>query len=287
MSSAESGGGHCLRGASIPVVFVAGVGLVMAIALFSLASRQCAEELGRQAGGVSSGPGWHAWAILVSALVLTGLLTAYFLGSVRYARRMAVLARALNRSNQLLWREAAARGRDARVAARTQRLIEFVLGATKTGLDIVDAQFNLRYVDSAWARAYGPWAGRKCYEYFMDRIEPCPGCGMLRALASKKSVVTEKTLAKEGNRTVQVTSIPIQDKGGEWLVAELSVDVTEHARRAAELAAAWEARLSADEACQANSPPLAGAPGDAASPREYPWRRRRRRPARPRSGSLR
>ncbi len=32
------------------------------------------------------------------------------------------------------------------------RQIEFILGATKTGLDIIDSDYNIRYIDPEWAR---------------------------------------------------------------------------------------------------------------------------------------
>jgi PAS domain S-box-containing protein len=105
--------------------------------------------------------------------------------------------------------------------------IEFILGVTKTGLDVIDSEFNLVYVDPAWQKVYGDPAGKKCYKYFMDRNKECPNCGIRRALETKSVVVTEEILAKEGNRPVQVTTIPFQDKNGNWLVAEVNVDITE------------------------------------------------------------
>jgi len=61
----------------------------------------------------------------------------------------------------------------------------------------------------------------------MDRNEVCPNCGIIRALETKQPVVTEEVLPKEGNRPVQVTTIPFQDDNGDWLVAEVNVDITE------------------------------------------------------------
>ena len=108
--------------------------------------------------------------------------------------------------------------------------IEFIMGATKTGLDIIDSEFNIRYITSAWQTVYGDPAGKKCYEYFMGGKQVCPGCGIPRALATKKPVVTEAILIKENNRPIQVTTIPFQNEKGEWLVAEVNVDITERKR---------------------------------------------------------
>ncbi len=108
--------------------------------------------------------------------------------------------------------------------------MEFILGVTKTGLDIIDSNFNVRYIDPEWAKVYGDPAAKKCYEYFMDRKEVCPNCGIPIALKTKKVAVTEETLVKEGNRPIQVTTIPFQDGDGEWLVAEVNVDISERKR---------------------------------------------------------
>jgi PAS domain S-box-containing protein len=105
--------------------------------------------------------------------------------------------------------------------------IEFILGAAKTGLDIIDSEFNIRYIDPEWEKIYGDPAGRKCYEYFMGRDKICPGCGIQKAMETKTITVTEEVLVKEGNRPIQVTTIPFQNEEGEWLVAEVNVDITE------------------------------------------------------------
>ncbi len=105
--------------------------------------------------------------------------------------------------------------------------MEFILGATKTGLDIIDAELNIRYIDPEWQKVYGDPTGRKCYDYFMGRDSPCPGCGAVKALQTKAIAVTEEALVKEGSRPIQVTTIPFQNDAGEWLVAEVKADITE------------------------------------------------------------
>jgi len=118
-------------------------------------------------------------------------------------------------------------------AVKTQ--MEFILGATKTGLDIIDANFNIRYIDPGWKRVYGDYAGLKCYQYFMDRNTPCPDCGVAKALRTRSTIVTEDVLPKENSRPIQVTTIPFQNDAGEWLAAEVNVDITERKRAVEEL----------------------------------------------------
>ncbi|MDQ7788157.1 MAG: PAS domain-containing protein [Thermodesulfovibrionales bacterium] len=105
--------------------------------------------------------------------------------------------------------------------------IEFILGATKTGLDIIDEDFNIRYIDPEWQGVYGDPTGKKCYEYFTGRDKVCPSCGVLRACETKTMTSTEGILPKEGNRPVQINTIPFQNAEGEWLFAEICVDITE------------------------------------------------------------
>ncbi|MFH1198656.1 MAG: GAF domain-containing protein [Candidatus Omnitrophota bacterium] len=107
----------------------------------------------------------------------------------------------------------------------SNRQMEFILEATKSNLDIVDAEYNMVYVDPILVKTYGDYKARKCYEYFLGHSAPCAKCGVAKALAGKKPVVTQETLKKEGNRRIEVTTVPFQDKDGKWLAAEVSVDI--------------------------------------------------------------
>ena len=141
-----------------------------------------------------------------------------------YHEKLEVL---VQQRTQLLEVEIATRKECEEKASILYQQLEFTLGATKTGLDIIDKDFNLRYVDPEWARNYGDWKGKKCFQYFMSRNSACLKCAIQEAFRTKKVVVSEETLAKEGNRLIQVTTIPYQDKNGEWLVAEVNVDITQ------------------------------------------------------------
>jgi PAS domain S-box-containing protein len=113
--------------------------------------------------------------------------------------------------------------------------MEFILGATRTGLDIIDEDYNVVYVDPEWKKLYGDYHGRKCHEYFRGCDRICPKCGVTKAFETKAITVTEGVLVKEGGRQIQITSMPFQDKSGRWLVAEVNVDVS--SRKTAEMEA--------------------------------------------------
>lgn len=108
-----------------------------------------------------------------------------------------------------------------------RRQLDYILDVTKTRIDIIDSDFNLRYVDDSWQKVYGDPAGRKCYEYFMGRESVCEKCGIPRALETRQIAVTEEILPREGSRVIEVHTIPFQNKEGEWLVAEFNVDITQ------------------------------------------------------------
>ena len=120
----------------------------------------------------------------------------------------------------------------------TQRL-EFILHATRTGIDIIDEEYNLHYVDPLWQNVYGDPTGRKCYEYFKDCSVPCAKCSIAQALETKQVIVSEQVLPKENERIVEVHTVPFQDKRGQWLAAEFKVDITERKKMEEEL---WKSR---------------------------------------------
>ncbi|MGA1867300.1 MAG: ATP-binding protein [bacterium] len=105
--------------------------------------------------------------------------------------------------------------------------IEFVLGVTNTGLHILDPELNIRYIDPAWKNVYGDPGEAKCYEYFMGRSDICPGCVAKKSLKKKSVIISEETLIREHNRPIQVSTIPFQNEKGEWLVAQIKIDITE------------------------------------------------------------
>ncbi len=135
-----------------------------------------------------------------------------------------------------------ARKQAERQLVEKQTYLDFILNATNTHLNISDSAFNLVYVDAAWQKIYGEPNGRKCYDYFMGRAEPCSTCGFPKAQQTHEIVVAEEFLPKE-NRYFEVHTIPFQNEQGQWLCAEFNIDIT--ARKLAEKSILEAERLSA------------------------------------------
>lgn len=111
--------------------------------------------------------------------------------------------------------------------AEILKRIEFLMGRAGIGLDIIDSDFNIRYIDPAWARAYGDPSGKRCYQYFMGRTARCPRCGVAKALRTRRVVTSQEVLKREGGKPIKVTSVPFRAGSGRWMVAETNVDITD------------------------------------------------------------
>ena len=102
---------------------------------------------------------------------------------------------------------------------------EYLLKATRTGVDIVDKEYNLLYVDEFWQNFYGDPGERKCYEYFKQSREPCAACGVAHALETNEVTLFEQTL--QGGRYVfECHAVPFQNEQGERFVTGLKTDIT-------------------------------------------------------------
>ncbi len=60
-----------------------------------------------------------------------------------------------------------------------------ILHAMNDGVYIVNAQHEIEYVNPVIEAGFGGTAGRKCYEYFHDRSDPCPWCKNKEVFAGK------------------------------------------------------------------------------------------------------
>ncbi|HRP95002.1 MAG TPA: EAL domain-containing protein [Rhodocyclaceae bacterium] len=135
----------------------------------------------------------------------------------------------------------------AALAAERTRL-QGILDALPEGVYIAGAGHDIEYLNPALERRFGPTAGRKCYEYFHGRSEPCTWCKNDLVHAGE-SVHWEWT-APDGS-TYDLFDMPFRNPDGTVSKFEIFHDVTplrESQRQLAEAAALaqvgyWEWRL--------------------------------------------
>ncbi len=159
----------------------------------------------------------YSWSVFIIGLILTGTLLYNLFLILNRAARVEALVK--ERTTEL--------NKASLELGRINKRLEFILGATKTGIDIIDSDYNMVYIDPEWQKVYGEYKGRKCYEYFMGAKEKCASCNLEKVFSTKQLMVSEEVLMKENNRPVQVISMPFQNEEGNWLVAEVNVDITE------------------------------------------------------------
>lgn len=163
-------------------------------------------------------------------LQITGIAIGFaFLAS-------AMVRRYYRRSDQLLQNQLDDSRRELiEVQAELQRM-NVVLDRAGCGIDIVDDENNLVYVDSNLEHRYGDWHNRKCHEYYCESDAPCPECrrpfpinehcGTAVNLDctewTTSAIARAKHQAIEG-KAMWMIGVPFRDEGGRWLHARLHI----------------------------------------------------------------
>ncbi len=99
-----------------------------------------------------------------------------------------------------------------------------ILEAMEDGVDMVDEDYNIQFINRALLEDLGSVEGRKCYQYFHDRSEPCPECHMPR-VAGGKSTRFEWHCAKNG-KTYELRDSAVHNADGSIWKVEIFRDVT-------------------------------------------------------------
>jgi signal transduction histidine kinase/DNA-binding response OmpR family regulator/HAMP domain-containing protein len=117
-----------------------------------------------------------------------------------------------------------------------------IFEAMSDGVYTVDSRYEIRYGNSALARDFGPWEGRKCYEYFHGRTSICPWCRLQEVLTGKTA--RWEQLFPNIGKTFDVIETPLSI-ANETLKLTIFRDITERKQAELELK---KAREAADEA---------------------------------------
>jgi len=124
-----------------------------------------------------------------------------------------------------LARFAAERQRAQEVLRRERDNLVNVFEAMEDGITIVSPQLGLQYVNPVLVKDFGPYAGRKCYEYFHGHAAPCPWCMMPDVIAGK-AVHTEWCYPRNG-RTYDLIDTRVNNPDGSVAKLKIFRDITE------------------------------------------------------------
>ncbi|OIQ51414.1 Blue-light-activated protein [Pseudodesulfovibrio hydrargyri] len=100
--------------------------------------------------------------------------------------------------------------------------------------------YSVAYANKKTLAFYGEVGGRRCYQMFGGRDDPCPHCPTFRVFDTGESVDWQFT--DSAGRTFHIYDYPFEDENGEPLVMELGVDITELKRVERELFQAQKMR---------------------------------------------
>ncbi len=115
--------------------------------------------------------------------------------------------------------------------------LQNIVGSMGDGVYIVNANYDIEYVNPVIEKTFGPVLGRKCHEYFHGRPEICPWCKNQEVFAGRP-VRWEFTVEKTG-QTFDLYDAPLRNPDGSISKIEFLHDITglrhtEEALRASE-----------------------------------------------------
>ena len=125
--------------------------------------------------------------------------------------------------------------RKAEQVARAERdRLRRILDAMPDGVYMVGPDFRLQYMNPALLARGGPVDGRRCYDYFHGRTEPCVNCANPQAFTGG-STHREYT-TKDGSVTYDIQDVPVTGDDGRPARLVFMRDVTARRRMEAEVA---------------------------------------------------
>jgi PAS domain S-box-containing protein len=119
-----------------------------------------------------------------------------------------------------------------------ERFLASVFASIQDGLSILDKEFNIIGVNPPMERAYSqamPLVGKKCYEAYHGRREPCEICPARQTLATREAareIVVEEGAGGEPCRYIDLFTFPLIDMNSGRMkgVVEHVRDITEQKR---------------------------------------------------------
>ncbi len=94
------------------------------------------------------------------------------------------------------------------------------------GITIEDTSHVVRYVNPMMRKSFGNVVGRKCYEAFKGRAEPCTHCPIRQIWEEGMDSVRYTSTDPRTGRTFEVLTVPLVSDTGDKLVVEVGLDIT-------------------------------------------------------------
>jgi len=113
---------------------------------------------------------------------------------------------------------------------RSQRRYHLLFDEVPCYISIQDPDLNIVEANHAFQNDFGSCMGRKCYEVYKHRSEPCVPCPVQETFEDGKPHTREEVVTSLDGETrdVLVTAAPIRDGSGNITgVMEMSADITE------------------------------------------------------------
>ncbi len=106
--------------------------------------------------------------------------------------------------------------------ARKERFLESVLNAIQDGISVLDADLNIIQANAAMKQIHAealPLEGKKCFEAYFGRSQPCEKCPTLRTIKSGRLESEEVVLRRENSPAtyLEVFAFPMLDDWGRLL----------------------------------------------------------------------
>ncbi|MFX1503590.1 MAG: PAS domain S-box protein, partial [Promethearchaeota archaeon] len=87
-----------------------------------------------------------------------------------------------------------------------------VLNTLGSGIYIVNPQYDVLFINHELKRELGPLKGKKCFEYFLNRSNPCPECKNILVFNGKP--IRQDFFSSKVNKEYEIISTPLYNPDG-------------------------------------------------------------------------
>jgi PAS domain S-box-containing protein len=119
---------------------------------------------------------------------------------------------------------------DVTEARLLQREQDIIFDRVPCYVTVIHSDMRIARNNELFRKIFGDSIGRKCYDAYMNRNEPCEGCPAIQTFADSQIHMASKIGLDKAGRTIhyQVTTAPLSREGSEPShVIEMALDVTD------------------------------------------------------------